>query len=403
MASQKELVHKYILKYPTKSKRELARMLYEKYPTIFNSMEAARSRVRHYTLSNGTRARDQVMKSNSFVNKPVYNDARMIDAEEKLKDLLKTRKTPSTIEDISDYLDISPSKAKIVIGELEKKGYNIHTTQIGVSLHKDMPVKTTEIQLDVKKHSKNRYRFGTLGDMHLCSKYERRDVLDAMYDIFKEKGITTVYNTGNWIDGEARFNKTDIHTHGMDNQLQYMIDVYPNIPGITTYYVAGDDHEGWYTQREGINIGKYLEIKATKQGRTDLVFLGYMEADVILKAKNGQTKLRVLHPGGGSSYAVSYTSQKIVESYTGGDKPDIILMGHYHKAEYSYVRGVHVLQTASCVDQSPFMRKKRLASHLGGWIIEFSTDDNGAVTEFSQTFYPFYDKPYYKDNWSYKH
>jgi predicted phosphodiesterase len=110
--------------------------------------------------------------------------------------------------------------------------------------------------------------------------------------------------------------------------------------------------------------------------------------------------LRVLHPGGGSSYAISYTSQKIVESYTGAEKPDILFDGHYHKAGYNYIRGVHVVQTGCTQDQTPFMRKKRLAAHLGGWIIEFTVDTNGAVIRFKQEWIPFFDKAYYK-KWEY--
>jgi hypothetical protein len=126
-----------------------------------------------------------------------------------------------------------------------------------------------------------------------------------------------------------------------------------------------------------------------------------MEADVILKASQGETILRVLHPGGGSAYAISYTSQKIVESYSSGEKPHILLDGHYHKAGYNYIRGVHVVQTGCTQDQTPFMRKKRLAAHLGGWIIEFSVDDQGAITRFKQEFIPFYDNGYYT-KWGYQ-
>lgn len=322
--------------------------------------------------------------------------------EEKLKKLLLGRSAVS-IEDLSNTLDMSVGKVKKMIESLEKQGFNIHLTDEGVGLSKTIATTSSETILNVKKLSVNTYRFGAVGDSHLGSKYERLDVIEALYDLYQKEGITTVYHTGNWIDGEAPFNKHDIHIHGLDKQIQYMIEKYPKRKGITTYYVAGDDHEGWYTNRLGINIGKYLEIKAREAGRNDLVFLGHMEADVILKAKNGETRLRVLHPGGGSSYAVSYTAQKIVESYTGGDKPDVLLIGHYHKAEYGFIRGVHAVQTACGMDQSPFMRKKRLAAHLGGWIIEFSTDDNGAVSRFKQEFIPFYDKVYYKDSWTYKH
>src|SRR5690606_11768452 len=95
----------------------------------------------------------------------------------------------------------------------------------------------------------NLVRYGLVSDAHLGSKYEQLDKLHLMYDIFAEKGIKHVYDTGNWIDGEARFNLHDIHAHGLDNQVNYWADHWPKRDGIITSFVAGDDHEGWYTQK----------------------------------------------------------------------------------------------------------------------------------------------------------
>jgi hypothetical protein len=39
-----------------------------------------------------------------------------------------------------------------------------------------------------------------------------------LYDAYAEAGVTDVYHTGNYIDGEAKFNFADIHTHGLDQQ-----------------------------------------------------------------------------------------------------------------------------------------------------------------------------------------
>lgn len=211
-------------------------------------------------------------------------------------------------------------------------------------------------------------RFGAIGDTHLCSKYERLDVLEALYDAFQAEGITTVYHTGNYLDGDKYPN--DVHTHTLDGQVAYFVQKYPQRPGITTHYIAGDDHEGWFVQK-GIDIGLYTQAMATQAGRSDLNYLGYMEADLTLAP--GLT-IRVLHSGGGSGSSVSLTSQRIVDGL-GHDGPAsqwpfIILSGHYHKSHWlPDYKGVHVFQTGCTVEQSPFMRKNRLAADLGGWII----------------------------------
>lgn len=268
---------------------------------------------------------------------------------------------------LANELDVSPKKINELLLELKNDGYNVKITESGASIHNVIPKSDDFYLTDISKNSKNFYEFGVCGDNHLCSRYERLDVLNSLYDIYEKEGIKKVLNTGNMIDGEARFNKNDLNVHGMDRQLDYLIANYPKRKGIITCFITGDDHEGWYVQSEGIDIGKYLEMRAINSGRNDLKFLGHMESDLVLPSKNGETRVRVLHPGGGSSYATSYTAQKIVESYSGGEKPNILLVGHYHKAEYTYVRGVHVVQTGTTEDQDPVHEKEKIGSPFG-WV-----------------------------------
>ena len=160
------------------------------------------------------------------------------------------------------------------------------------------------------------FTFGACGDQHMGSKYERLDCLEWLYDAYEEAGCEVVFNTGNWIDGEARFNMHDLHTHGLDGQLDYLVANYPERDGMTTYAVAGDDHEGWYAQREGLDIGGYAERKFHDAGREDWVDLGYMEAPVGLENSSSGKRavISVVHPGGGTAYALSYAIQKMPRS-----------------------------------------------------------------------------------------
>jgi len=331
---------------------------------------------------------------------PLIVSEPVIDIKDSLKKLLKPN-LHFSVEELSDKVNTSPITIRTALSELIELGYNIQI-EGSIVTTSTMGAKASVNVLNVSKMSTGFYRFGYLTDNHAASKYERLDVLNALYDYYEEIGIKTVLHTGNWIDGEARFNKQEIKVHGLDGQVRHFLNTYPKREGIQTKFIDGDDHEGWYLQREGIMPGKYAAMIANNEGRTDLEYMGYMEADILIPAENGQTRIRLLHPGGGSSYAVSYTAQKIVESYTSGEKPDILLVGHYHKAEYLYNRGVHIVQGGCVCDQSPFMRKKRLAAHLGGWVLEFSTDSNGAITKFKTEFIPFYDNAYY-EKWEYKH
>lgn len=396
--TQKDKIKTFILNHPELSDKVIA----EAFTTTKSSIAQYRWQLRKEKKLDPA-AKDYLRKPRGKKENPEGSALKRSNDIEFLKKKLKgffKAKGVVTYEELSDHLDIGVSRTKKIIENLVKEGHN-YTIEDRHAIASTHIPKSGPVKLNVKKMSTSFFKFGAVGDNHMCSKYERLDVLNALYDLYEKEGVKVVYNTGNWIDGEAKFNKHDLNTHGLENQLEYFIKHYPKRKGIKTYFIAGDDHEGWYVQREQIDIGKYAEKKAIEAGREDLIYLGYMEADVVLPAKKGKTTLRVLHPGGGSSYAISYTIQKIIESYQGGEKPDVLLIGHYHKADYVFCRGVHAVQTGCTQDQSPFMRKKKLAAHLGGWIIEMATDDNGAVTRFKQEFMPFYDNGYYQ-KWAHK-
>ena len=260
---------------------------------------------------------------------------------------LRQHKREVSIDEISDHFDIAVGKVRSAIVQLRLEKKSIAVINENRISADTLPPPSAPTRIDISKFKGKTIRFGLTSDEHLCSKYHRDDIREALFDIWESQGITDVYECGNMIDGEARFNKHDLLIHGMQNQVDFFIENWPQRKGIKTHFVTGDDHEGWYIQREGINIGEFIQMCAEKAGRDDLEFLGHMEHDVIIKAPKGEATLRVMHAGGGSAYATSYSVQKIVESLTGGTKPSVMVVGHYHKAEYSYIRNVHVVQ-AGC-------------------------------------------------------
>lgn len=246
-------------------------------------------------------------------------------------------------------------------------------------------------------------RVAACGDMHLCSKYARLDCLNDYYDEVARRGISTVLNTGNWIDGEAEFNKHDLIVHGMDAQMRYLAENYPQRDGVETWAITGADHEGWYARREGVDVGRYAARVMADAGREDWRDMGYMECFLpLVHAGTGKSsKLCLMHPGGGSAYALSYAPQKIVEGFDGGDKPAVLLLGHYHKSGYNLIRNVHTAQTGTFQDQTVFMRQKKLAAHLGGCFMELRLDpETGAVIECSYAFRNYFNVGYYNGRWS---
>jgi len=242
----------------------------------------------------------------------------------------------------------------------------------------------------------NKFVFGAMGDLHAASKYTRWEVREDLMMRSVEAGASCIFDTGNWIDGEKPFNRYDIEAHGLDAQVKLLAANYPRV-GIPTYAVTGDDHEGWYIKSEGIDVGRYCESVMRDEGH-DWHDLGFMEADIVLRNSNSGaiSVLRVVHPGGGTGYATSYRPQKIIESYEGGEKPAVLLLGHYHKLDCNNIRNVWSVQTGCSQDQTPFMRKKSLEAHVGGAIIEIEQDPKtGAIIGFKPELRRYFNRAYY--------
>jgi hypothetical protein len=303
-----------------------------------------------------------------------------------------------SVEQLADNFNTTPKNIRKLLVELEQNKTLIENNNDNYNIL-DTPREGGQHLLDEKMWKGDVLRFGFTSDNHLCSNFERTDILNLIYDICADEGISTVLNGGNWIEGEASFNKNEIHTRGLGKQIQYAVDNFPYREGIETWFVSGDDHEGWYNQREGVNIGEYFQMKREKAGKFDLKHLGYVEADINI-APEGEipTWLRVMHAGGGSSYATSYAAQKIVESLQGGEKPSVLMIGHYHKLLYAYMRNVHTVQLGCTCDQSIFMRKKKIEAHVGGGIIELRRSKDGSINRCRVEFITAFDKKFYIGN-----
>ncbi len=87
----------------------------------------------------------------------------------------------------------------------------------------------------------------------------------------------------------------------------------------------------------------------------------------------------------------------MVESFQGGEKPAILVQGHYHVSGYSFDRNVHIIGMPGFKDQDMFTRKKHLRCEVGGVILEFKmSSKTGAITRIRPEFNMFFDRGFYK-------
>jgi predicted phosphodiesterase len=293
---------------------------------------------------------------------------------------LVTKRASITREEIAKEVGCSLNEADAILVDLSARGYNVVDGVISKVAGGARPT--------VEHFYGDIVRFGVVSDTHIGNHHAMEEELHEAYAVFETEGIETVYVPGNLIDGEKTYagQEYEINVMGVDNVVSNLARVWPRVDGITTYHVASSTcHEGYYLKSAGVLIGKQIEAE-----RPDMVYLGLDEADVIVHPGERRPRLRIVHPGGGSSYADSYRPQKIVESYSGGDKPDILAIGHYHKGGYYNIRDVAVLQAMCLERQTPFMRKRSLRAVLGFWVVEARFTPEGSLQRFKPEEFRYY-------------
>lgn len=226
-------------------------------------------------------------------------------------------------------------------------------------------------------------KFAIMGDTQMGSKYAQLTYLHEFYDICAEQGIKDVYHTGDLTEGlKMRVgHEYELYAVSADDMRDDVIKNYPMREGITTHFISGN-HDASIYKQVGYDIGQ-----AIANARPDMKYLGRDCAVINLTPK---CTLELRHPWDGTAYAISYKIQKMIEAMESDSKPNILAVGHYHKAEYLFYRNVHTLQTGCFQGQTPFTRGRGISVHMGGWIVTIRVDENGYIQGFAPEFIPFY-------------
>ena len=236
---------------------------------------------------------------------------------------------------------------------------------------------------DVKWSGLQTIRFAIMGDTQFGSKYAQLTYLHQFYDLCEREGITSVYHTGDLTDGlkMRTGHEYELYEISADDMRDDVVANYPKKDGITTYFITGN-HDASIYKHVGYDIGQ-----AIANLRPDMVYLG---RDCAVVNLTPHCTLELRHPWDGTAYALSYKIQKMIEAMESDSKPNILAVGHYHKAEYLFYRNVHALQTGCFQSQTPFTRGKGISIHIGGWLVTITVDEEGHIQRFAPEFIPFY-------------
>ena len=295
----------------------------------------------------------------------------------KLKYLIKKGKNLSTIcteLNLKDYEVIG-------IIELLKQDGELVDYINGEIVRLKKPIKVNDVY-EIPTTS-DQIKLCLISDTHLCSKYDRIDILNYIYEEAEKRGIKHILHSGDFTDGKSNRPEHlyELKEISYEGQVDYCVDKYPTYNG-KTYAIQGN-HDDWWYKSNGSEI-----LKSISKKREDIVYLGSGYADL----KIGKLKIRLFHGKSGQSYAKSYKIQKYLDSIPINELPQILQTGHVHQSFYMKQDNTHCFQTSCLEDITPFARTMGLSNDKSCWWLDICLDGKGNITDIKQELQTFGDK-----------
>ena len=214
-----------------------------------------------------------------------------------------------------------------------------------------------------------------ISDTHLCSKYDRLDILRYLYAKADERGVKHILHSGDFTDGRSNRPEHiyELREPSYEGQVDYCVEKYPTFDGKT--YVISGNHDDWWYKSTGSEI-----VKAIANKREDIIYLGSDVADM----KIGKLKIRLFHGNGGNAYSKSYKVQKYLDSIPLEERPHILQTGHIHQSFYMKQDDTHCFQTSCLEDLTPFARSMGFANDKSVWWVDVEMNDRGQIQNITQ-------------------
>ena len=308
----------------------------------------------------------------------------------KLEIIYNSIKNNTSLEENARRLGISEIELRGLIELLTLNNKQIKIIKVedkDIICKQKIKVSTKSIKIPIEEciHTK----LLIVSDTHFGNKKQQLHLLNKLYEEAYQKEISIVLHVGDLVDGDyssvRKESPRQVFLHGFDEQCGYVVDMYPMINGIKTKFILGSHDETHYKNGQA-TLGMWIP-----KSRSDMEYLGQDQATININ----KIKITLDHPGDGSSYALSYKPQKRIEELETGNKPKLLLMGHYHKAYYFVYRNVHCLQVPCLCDKTQFQTKKSLSNVLGGYFLDIYSDNRGNI-EYLKADPRLFD---YKDIW----
>lgn len=310
---------------------------------------------------------------------------------EKLKELSKKE---ISLEKLVKELNLNELEILGLINELQKQGVNISkfATSDGIHILNQGDINTIRENVYKFKSDNNEFKFALISDTRLGSKHEQLSILNDVYKKADAMGIKHIFHCGNITEGLYPMNNqyaNSVFLNDTEYQAKYVIENYPYIEGINTYFILGSK-DLTHLKKNKVDIGKIIG-----DNREDMFYLGndrclIMIDNALIDMRNCKAK---------KTYTVSYRAQKMIDALRSEDVPDMMLYGGLLQMENFLYRGVRCISAPSLVATTNEMYNNEQSNIVGNWFITIKLDNKGniiSVIPIDSTYYKTYDEDYLK-------
>jgi predicted phosphodiesterase len=303
--------------------------------------------------------------------------------------LIKAARTRPTFETLCDKLGLPPGRARQLVDEALAAGIQLDVAHGMVTLRRPEENKDPRpIQgVQVAPVVGDEQMVGVISDTHLGSHYCRREYLKDFINNAYDQGVREILHPGDILDGDYRHGKFEMSHMGITEQTRDLFETLPQRPGLSYHSIMGN-HDWTFTEQSGVDVGEFIKGYFADRGRHDYHHYGARGAYLKLRG----AVIHLWHPCGSASYAKSYKLQKKIESYAPGEKPDILLAGHWHFYCVLEERGVHAVACPTFQGGGSAFGKSLATGQvaLGGVVLRWRLTEHGTLREFSATRHSYY-------------
>lgn len=304
--------------------------------------------------------------------------------------VLKLIRKKYAISSLAKKLDFPESEIIDVISDLQFEGHDIVLwTENGVrfvqaSLKNRYSAEPTEHYLNQK--NKGQIKIAVFSDTHIG--HRQSAVEEVQYFIKKayNQGVRNVFFAGDLVEGHYMTIRPtsikELNAIGFDDQVDLASKVIPKLPGLTYYMISGN-HDGTFARNAFAN-----PIKTLAREREDIKYLGHNFAKIWL---TDNIDIALVHPTDGIGQNYSLKMRQHIDRAREEKLAKFIFMGHYHKFDHTYYKGINGYIMPSFVKYTHFMDDKNLASIVGGIVLTINVSDNDEIISFLPEYFFFED------------